>query len=74
MKLRETYYTVIFAALMSLGMSFVMSFTMTGINVGLSPTFFEKWMKAFSIGFLVGWPTSIAIIPIVRRTLSKLTK
>ncbi len=55
---------------MSLGMSFVMSLTMTLINVGLSPTFFEKWMKAFLIGFLVGWPTSITIIPIVRRTIN----
>ena len=72
MKPGERFYIVVFSALMSLGMSFVMSFTMTLINVGFSPFFFGKWMKAFLIGFLVGLPTSIVIIPAVRRILNKL--
>lgn len=74
MKLNELYYTIVFAAFMSLGMAFVMSFTMTLVNVGLPLTFFEIWMRAYLIGFLVGWPTSITIIPIVRRALRKLAK
>jgi hypothetical protein len=70
MKSGDFYYTIGFAALMSLGMSCVMSFTMTLMNAGVSPVFIEKWILAFLIGFLVGWPTSIAVIPLVRKTLN----
>jgi hypothetical protein len=50
-----------------------MSLTLTLINMVLVPDFFERWIKAFIIGFLVSFPTSLVITPIVRKIADKLT-
>jgi hypothetical protein len=34
---------------------------------------FCKWAKAFVVGFVVGLPTSLVIIPVVRRIVDRLT-
>jgi len=57
---------------MSLGMSFVMSMVLTIINLGFVPDFLAKWLRALLIGFAVGFPTSLVIIPLVRRIVNKL--
>jgi len=58
---------------MSIGMSFSMSIVLTLINLGFVSGFWEKWLRAFAIGFIVSFPTSVLIIPIVRRIVNKLT-
>ncbi len=58
----------------SLGTSFAMSFVLTLINLGLVPEFFERWARAFFIGFVVSLPTSMIVIPVVRRIVNKLTE
>jgi len=63
---------VLFGAFMSLGMSFAMSLTLTLINLGLVQDFPARWLQAFLIGFAVSFPTSLAIIPLVRRIVNKL--
>jgi len=72
-KIDEKYSTVLFGALMSLGMSFSMSLTLTITNLGFVPDFFERWLRAFAIGFVVSFPTSLIIIPFVRRAVDRLT-
>ena len=72
MKIDKKYSTLLFATLMSLGMSFSMSLTLTLANVGFAG-FLEKWPRAFIIGFVVSLPTSLIIIPIVRKIVDKLT-
>jgi hypothetical protein len=49
-----------------------MSLTLTLVNVGFDG-FLEKWPRAFIIGFIVSLPTSLIIIPIVRKIVGKLT-
>jgi len=58
---------------MSLAMSFVMSFTLTLINLGYVPSFFEKWIRGFAISFIVALPTSLIIVPVAKRIVEKLT-
>lgn len=72
-RVNKKYSTILFGVLLSLGMSFSMSLVLTLINLGFVPDFFEKWIRAFAIGFIVSFPTSMLIIPIVRRIVSKLT-
>jgi len=72
MRIDKKYSTLLFATLMSLGMSFSMSLTLTLANVGFAG-FLEKWPRAFIIGFVVSLPTSLIIIPIVRKIVDKLT-
>ena len=57
---------------MSLGMSLAMSIAFTLINSGLVPDFPARWLRAFLMGFAVGFPTSLAIIPLVRRIVNRL--
>ncbi|MEM0356869.1 MAG: DUF2798 domain-containing protein [Candidatus Bathyarchaeia archaeon] len=59
---------------MSLGISFAMSLVLTLINLGLVPDFPTKWFRAFLIGFAVSFPTSLVIIPAVRRIVDRLAK
>ena len=59
---------VLFGAFMSLAMS--IAFTL--INLGLVPDFPARWLRAFLMGFAVGFPTSLAIIPLVRRIVNRL--
>jgi len=72
-KVDKRYSTVLFGALMSLGMSFSMSLVLTFVNLGFVPGFLEKWMRAFATGFVVSFPTSLVIIPLVRKIVNRLT-
>ncbi|MGQ9538934.1 MAG: DUF2798 domain-containing protein [Candidatus Bathycorpusculaceae bacterium] len=57
---------------MALGMSFATSLVLTLINLGLVPGFPLMWLRAFLIGFAVSFPTSLAVIPLVKRIVEKL--
>jgi undecaprenyl pyrophosphate phosphatase UppP len=70
-RVNRKYATVLFGFFMSLGMSFSQSLVISIIN--LRGFYLEKWLLAFLIGFVVSLPTSLAIIPIVQRTVKKLT-
>jgi hypothetical protein len=71
MKADKKYSLLLFAALMSLGMFFSMSLFLTFMNVGFD--FFLRWLRAFLIGFIVNLPASLAIIPMVRKIVDKIT-
>ncbi|MEM3597015.1 MAG: DUF2798 domain-containing protein [Candidatus Bathyarchaeia archaeon] len=71
MRVDKRYATVLFGIFMSLGMSFSQSLVISIIN--LRGFYLEKWLLAFAIGFAVSLPTSLAIIPIVKRIVKKLT-
>lgn len=73
MKVSRKYSTVLFAVFMTLAMSFSMAFTMTAIMTGFTSGFFERFLGGFVIGFVVGVPTSLLVIPIVRRIVDKMT-
>jgi len=69
----KRYSTVLFGAFMSLGMSFTMSLVLTMVNLGLVPGFLDRWVRAFATGFVIGFPTSLIIIPFVREIVNRLT-
>jgi len=71
--INEKYYHCIFVALMSLGMTLVMSFTSTVYSQGFSGQFLESWLSAVVLGFMVAFPTALAITPIARLAAEKIT-
>ncbi|MCK4637153.1 MAG: DUF2798 domain-containing protein [Methanomicrobia archaeon] len=73
MKINKKYSPFLFALFMSLGMAFTMSLVMTLVNVGITEGIFLKWMRAFAIGFTVAFPTSLVIIPFVKKLVTNLT-
>ncbi len=54
-------------------MSFVMSLAMLAVNVGFAGNFMPMWMKAWGIGFVVGFPAAATIVPFARKAVSKIT-
>jgi hypothetical protein len=42
------------------------------INLGFVPDFLARWLRAFLIGFAVSFPTSLIMIPLVKRIVNKL--
>jgi hypothetical protein len=73
MKISRKYYSVLFGTLMALGMVFAVSLVITLINVGFSSGFWITYLQTFMIGFLVSLPTSIILVPVVKRMVDKLT-
>jgi len=73
MRINRRYSGLLFGFLVSLGMTFFMSLVLTLINLGFVPEFLERWAKAFVVEFVVGLPTSLVIIPVVRRIVDRLT-
>ncbi len=72
MKLNEKQ-AEIFSSLLKPGfMAFTMSFVMLLINIGMFEGFLSKWMKGFSIGYIVAVPTSMLAAKITDRIISNL--
>jgi hypothetical protein len=46
-----------------------MTFTMTSVFIGWTPGFIQRFTGAWLIGFVVAFPTSLAITPLIRRLL-----
>ena len=57
---------------MTLALDTTMTFTMTTINIGWTEAFINRFLNGWVIGFLVAFPTSILIIPLARKLVSKL--
>ena len=74
MKFDRKYSTVLTAFLMSLSMSASMSFAILLINTGLDAGFPARWLRGAAIGFTVGLPISLAVLPMIRKTVEGLTK
>lgn len=73
LKVNRKYSTVLTALFMTLCMNTTMTFTMTLITVGLSPALPARFLGGFAIGFAVGFPTSLLVIPNIRKLVNRLT-
>jgi len=72
MKVNARYSTILTALFMTLSMDTTMTFAMNTIMTGWTPGFPQRFLSGWAIGFLVGLPTSLLIIPLVRRLVDKL--
>jgi hypothetical protein len=54
-------------------MSFFMSLFISLVNAGISPNFFEMWMRAFPIAFAIGLPVAFVVAQFARRIVAKIT-
>ena len=74
MGISNKYFGILVAFFMTLALDTTMTFTMTSINVGWTEQFFPAFLRAWVIGFIVAFPTSIIVIPLARRAASKFIK
>lgn len=73
MKVSKKYYRIVFVTLVSIFMYSYMSITSTLINAGFGPSFWEKCLSSFAIGFAVSYPVAFVVIPKIKQTVDKLT-
>lgn len=73
MKLSAKYAHVLFSGTLSAIMVTVVSGTVVLVNQGLTPDFVQHWLKAFATAWPVAFLTALAVAPVVRRVVAKLT-
>ena len=74
MAICKRHYPFVFGALMSLSMTFSISLVLTLVNAGVTPNFISIWAKSFFMGFIVAFPISLMVFPIVQKISNKLTE
>ncbi len=72
MKISYKYYSLVFSFLTALLMGFLMSGVVTYLNTGIDGEFNHRWGKAFVFSFLIAFPVSIFVIPLVRKLVDKM--
>jgi hypothetical protein len=72
-KIDKKYSIFLLATLMTLAMDFTMTLTMTIIMTGINPGLPMRFGGGFLIGFVVGLPTSLLVIPAVRKIVDRMT-
>lgn len=69
----QKYASLLFAFLMAFFMSLWMSLVLTLFNVGLGHSFIGIWLRGWLLAFVVAFPTTLLLAPIVRRVVSYVT-
>lgn len=70
----QKYSRLVFSFFMSLLMSFIMSLVISIINVGFIANIIEIWARAWFFAFLVAFPTTYFIAPIVNKLVTMTIK
>ena len=73
LRVPATYREFLFATLTSAFMSLIITFIIAAVDAGLSHRFWDLWLRGFLVGTAVGIPTSLVVIPLVRRLVDRLT-
>ncbi|WP_138464952.1 DUF2798 domain-containing protein [Poseidonocella sp. HB161398] len=63
---------ILFAAMMSLVLSFLMTFFVTWLNLGFGPHFASNWMAAFRVAWPAAGTISFLFGPVVLRASLRL--
>ena len=65
---------IVFAFLMGIFTTGLVSFTVVLANLGFTETFWQIWLKSWSIAFLVLVPVILIVSPVMERFVSFLFK
>jgi len=65
-------FHLVFSMVMGATMVFLMTFVITLINVGWVENFFQMWIKAFSIAYVVVVPVIFFLAPMARKVTGRL--
>lgn len=58
---------IVFAFLTGIVTTGTVSFTVVLINLGLTETFWQIWLKSWFLAFLVAFPVILIIVPLIQR-------
>src|SRR3954452_15227741 len=69
-KLPPRYASVVLPLILSVLMTFVVSAISTLKSLGPTPAFLATWPAAWAWSWIVGFPTLLVVLPLVRRIVS----
>ena len=72
-KVSARYSNLLMAFFMVLALDTVMTFTMVSVQVGWTSFFPMAFLGGWLIGFAVGLPTSLLVMPLVIQLVKRLT-
>ena len=73
MKINAKHSNLLFAFFMSVLMALLMSGVLTAIHLGFTPDFVAQWLHSFVLAWPIAFPSILAIAPLVRKIVAKLT-
>jgi len=65
-------FHLLFSFVMGAMMILLMTLVITLVNVGLTPDFFQRWMKAFGVAYVVGVPVIFFLAPVARKLTGRI--
>ncbi len=65
-------FHLVFSSVMGAMMISIMTFVISLVNVGWDDHFFQTWMKAFGIAYVVGVPVIFLLAPVARKITARL--
>ena len=72
--LKKKYSNLIFILIMGFGMSLFMTLIITYINTGIDSEYTQRFLKAWSVSLPIAIGTVLALSPVVRKFVDKITK
>jgi TRAP-type C4-dicarboxylate transport system permease small subunit len=71
-KLPRNHFHLVFSLLMGAMMISLMTLVITLVNVGLVTDFIPRWLRAFTIAYIVGVPVIYFLAPFARKMTARL--
>ena len=65
-------FHLVFSFVMGAMMILLMTLVITLVNVGMTPDFFQRWMKAFGVAYVVGVPVIFFLAPVARKLTGRI--
>lgn len=69
----KRFASVLFAFLMSIGLSGFLSAAITAINTGVDAGFIDRWLPAYALAWSLAFPSVTFVAPRVRRLVDRIT-
>lgn len=73
MKIPKKFFPVVFAFFLTLVMVFIVSGITTAMNLGITPDFLQRWIRAWFFTWCVAFPAAIVVAPFARRLTERVT-
>jgi hypothetical protein len=65
-------FHLVFSFVMGAMMITLMTFVITAVNVGFTAEFLVRWLRAFSVAYVIGVPVIFFLAPVARRITGRL--
>jgi len=70
----KKYSNLLFILIMGFGMSLMMTLIITYINTGMDSEYINRFLKAWTVSLPIAIGTVLALSPIVKKFVDKITK